>query len=78
MKKLLFVTLVILCVNSVSADYTVDYNYKGSTVKILVPSNIRQVEYCVMSGTCEVNVYMQRLVYLNVLLVKMGLEPIWK
>lgn len=79
MRKMILLMLVtIVMLQWVSADYTVDYNYKGNIVKILVPSNIHEVEYCVMSRTCEVNTYMERLVYLNVLLIKKGLNPIWK
>lgn len=52
-----------------------DGEYK--IVTIFVPENIEYVEYLYMVGELSPNSYEFRLVHLNTLLIKRGLDPIY-
>lgn len=66
-------TLVLLLIPTISFWY----NYDWSEYNIYVPENIEYMEYCYMSSQCEVPEYTQKLIHVNMLLIKKGLNPIY-
>ena len=54
-----------------------DYENSYVIVQIWVPENIEYFEYLMMTGQCPIYKYNCKLVYLNALLIKRGLDNIY-
>lgn len=54
------------------------YNYNGREYKIEVPSNIIELEHCYFTRACELSKRNKALIKLNVMLIKLNLNPLYK
>jgi len=72
MKTILIILVIIFTINTVNW-----YEYKWKEYKIYVPENIEYLEYCYISTQCSVWEYEAKLIYINIYLIKLWLNPIY-
>ena len=77
MRKIIMILVVFMMFTIVNLENVHTYNYKWKEITIYVPENIEYLEFCYNSRQCEVPKEFQKLIYLNILLIRYWYDSIY-